>query len=132
MDVQKLKKLYYISKEIEMWEDAQKRVKDISLIPSMVITGMPYQKGKTSDKVGNMAVSLADFDTKITELKIARVKEYNDLLDYINSIEDSYIRQILYYRHVACMNWMQVARAIGGNNTSDGVRKAHDRFLKQK
>ncbi len=128
MDKEQLKQLYYLSKEIEMWEDAKKRIRDISLVPSMEITGMPFGH-KISDKVGDTATKLADFDIKIKELKIARVKEYGKLLDYIKTVDDSFIRQILYYRHIACMSWQRVAMAIGGGNTADGVRMAHDRFL---
>lgn len=130
MDKQKLNQIYYISKEIKMWEDALRRLHGNSLVPSSEITGMPFAPpGNNSDKVGNLAANLVDIKAKIEELQRKRLNEYNDMIIYINSIEDSSIRQIVYYRHFACMNWTQVARKIGGNNTPDSVRKAHDRFL---
>lgn len=55
--------------------------------------------------------------------------EYRRLIRYINSIPDSLIRQIMTYRYINAYNWIQIARHIGGNNTPDSVRMAHNRFL---
>ena len=58
------------------------------------------------------------------------VAEYDRLTQYIFSVKDSWMRQILTRRYVDGMSWVQVAARLGGGNTADGVRKAHDRFLR--
>lgn len=55
----------------------------------------------------------------------------NDVLDYIESIEDSHIRMIVTYRFIENYSWAKVAEAMGGGNTEDSVRKAFERFLEK-
>ena len=131
MDKKELNQIYYLEKEIDMWRKALNRIQSRSLVPSQEITGMPFGSG-ISDKVGNLATSEADIKDKITELQNKVFEEQYKLLKYIETIDDSLMRQIMYHRHVLCMKWNEVAMTIGGGNTEDSVRKAHDRFLEEK
>lgn len=58
-------------------------------------------------------------------------RERDEILTYIDAIEDSILRQIFMYRHLDGLSWRAVAFRTGGNNTEDGVRKLHDRFLRK-
>ena len=130
MDKKELNQIYYLEKEIDMWRKALSRIQSRSLLPSQEITGMPFGSG-ISDKVGNLAASEVDIKNKIEELQKKVYEEQYRLLKYIETIEDSLMRQIMYHRHVLCMKWNEVAMTIGGGNTEDSVRKAHDRFLEE-
>lgn len=55
--------------------------------------------------------------------------ELNRLNRFINTIDDSQMRMIFSLRYINGLNWLQIAFSIGGGNTADSVRKAHDRFL---
>ena len=75
---------------------------------------------------------------KIKRLKEKLQRRVDDLIDlvveineYIETIDDSLLRQIITLRHVNGLTWDQVAASIGGGNTADGVRMIHDRFLKR-
>lgn len=50
---------------------------------------------------------------------------------FIDEIDDSLVRQVLYYRYSKCMTWRQVAYVIGGRNTEESVRKIAERYLKK-
>lgn len=52
-----------------------------------------------------------------------------EIEEYIQSIEDSRMRRILRHRYVDNMTWQQVAVQMGGNNTADGCRMEHERYL---
>ena len=52
-----------------------------------------------------------------------------DVERFINGINDSFIRRIIYYRFVEHQPWNRVADKIGGGNTEDGVKKAFYRFM---
>ena len=74
---------------------------------------------------------------KIKRLKEKLQRRVDDLIDlvveineYIETIDDSLIRQIITLRYVNGLTWDQVAARIGGGNTADSLRKMHDRFLK--
>ena len=51
--------------------------------------------------------------------------------EWIDSIEDSRIRRIFSMRYLEGMSWQQIANQIGGGNTADTCRMAHNRFLKK-
>ena len=73
-----------------------------------------------------------DIKDKIEELQKKAIEQQGKLIGYIQTIDDSLMRQIMYHRHVLCMKWNEVAMTIGGGNTEDSVRKAHDRFLEER
>lgn len=53
----------------------------------------------------------------------------NDVLDFIESIDDSHMRMIITYRIIENYSWGQVADAMGGGNTEDSVKKSFYRFM---
>lgn len=113
-----------------MWQKELERLQCKSLIKGQEITGLPFGNGGNTDKVGNMAVDMADIETiirgKLAEIQMQRKK----IIEYIDGIEDSLLRQIVFLRNVSCMNWNQVAREV--NNSPDCVRKIYDRhFIKK-
>lgn len=59
------------------------------------------------------------------------LKVTNDVLDFIESIEDSHMRMIITYRFIENYSWNKVADAIGGENTEDSVRMAFNRFMEK-
>lgn len=129
MTKKELSQIYYLNRELVMWQRELEKVQCESLVKCQEITDMPRGSG-ISDVVGNRVVSIDNIEVIITgkllEIQIQRGR----IMTYINSIEDSLLRQILFYRHVSCMKWNQVAMAIGGDNTGDCIRKMHDRYLK--
>ena len=56
------------------------------------------------------------------------LKARNEILDFINSVDDSFMRMVITYRVIEGYSWAKVAMKIGGGNTSDGVRMAFKRF----
>ena len=74
---------------------------------------------------------------KIKRLKEKLQRRVDDLIDlvaeineYIETIDDSLLRQIITLRHVNGLTWDQVAASIGGGNTAENVRQAYSRFFK--
>lgn len=67
---------------------------------------------------------------KLIELKSEQlVCEYNRLNRYIQSVDDSLIRQILELRFIEGLSWNNVADGVGGNNTEDSVKQACHRYI---
>lgn len=128
MTREELKQIYYINKEIKMWQNELDRLECKSLVKGQEITDMPLGSG-TSDKVADLAIEKADIEAiikgKLAEIQIQRKR----IIEYIDSIDDSLLRQIMFYRNVSCMTWNQVACEIGGRNTGESVRKLYDRYF---
>ena len=127
MTKQELSQLYYLNREIEIEKRRLEELESAATSMTTKITGLPHVSG-TSRKVENYAILIAE-QRELVELKVKQsIIEYNRLNRYINSIDDSFIRQILSLRYVNRLSWNQIAHHIGGN-TADSVRKTHDRFL---
>lgn len=131
MTKKELSQLYWLNREIEQ---DKKRLAELETSATNCtageITGMPHGSG-CMDKLGNYVAEIADLKALI-ELNIQKCwYELNRLNRYIQGVEDSFMRQVLTYRYVNGSSWDQVAFNIGGRNTGDGVRKAHNRFLEK-
>lgn len=128
MTKEELKQIYYINKEIKMWQKELEQLQCRSLVKGQEITDMPFDGG-TSDKVGDMAVEMADIESiirgKLAEVQMQRKR----IIGYINGIDDSLLRQIMFLRNVSCMNWNQVARELG--NTENCVKQIYSRHFRE-
>lgn len=130
MTKKELNQLHYLNREIKMLNLRLKELRNSSVVKGQEITGMPCGSGK-SDNAADMAVNIVELE-RLIELKREQCEiELVRLTRYINSIKDSYIRQILTYRYIYSYTWNRIAYEIGGNNAPDGIRKTHDRFLKK-
>lgn len=130
MTAEELNQIYYLNKEIKMWKRELIRSQSRSLIGGKGMDGMP-RGGGLSDPVADRAIEEERIrqliDGKLAEIQIQRGR----IIEYIATVQDSFMRQIIYYRHIGLMSWRQVALHIGGGNTEEGVKKAHQRFIKK-
>lgn len=67
---------------------------------------------------------------KIIQEKRNRIwRERERLEEWIAAIPDSMKRKVFTLRFVQGLTWVQVAMAVGGGNTEDGVRKMAKRYV---
>lgn len=128
MTKKQLHQIYYLKREISMWEKELKEADSKSYINGQEISDMPRGSG-TSDKVANRAVDIAEYELEIKKAINRCIKEKIIVMKYINGIDDSMMRMIMFLRHVSLLPWNVVADEVGGDNTEDSVRMAHDRFI---
>lgn len=127
MTAKELSQLYYLNKEIEQDKYRLAELEAAATNISVKVTGLPHVSG-----IGNktaLAVEIADLK-EIIEIKNRQcIIEYNRLMRYVNSIDDSLMRQIVTLRHINGLSWRQVALHVGGGNTEISVRVAYKRFV---
>lgn len=128
MTKSELSQLFYLNREIEREQERLASLEEAATDTSVKISGMPFVGGM-SDKTA-IAAEIADAKAIIKAKQIAAVAEYNRLIRYINSVNDSFIRQILGLRYIDGKSWQGIANEIGGN-TADSIRMAHNRFLRK-
>jgi len=128
LNKKELSQLYWLNREIE---EQQRRLAELETLATSCtsrITGMPRSHG-VIDKLSKYAAEIADL-RELIDLNIRKCFfELNRLNRFISTVDDSLIRQILSLRYVNGLTWRQIAFSVGGGNTEDSVRKAHDRFL---
>ena len=142
MTKKELSQLYHLNREIEQQKDelARLELKSKNYILHDTVKGSSAEFPYTQHTIGLYGV-VDDVKTRAYSDEIADLKqlirlniekcmiERNRLERYIVTVDDSLVRQILRLRYINGLTWVAVAMHIGGGNTEDGVRKAHDRFL---
>ena len=124
-----LEQIYYLNRELKMWETELERVRCKSLVGSP-LPGNSHGSG-VSDKVADRAERIIELENRIIAKRDEIQRLRDEAVEYIYSIPDSLTRQIIYYRCVSLMSWRKVAYEVGGNNTPDGVRMIYNRFMEQ-
>ena len=130
MTRKELSQIYYINREILMWKEELEKLRHEADMKSKNMDGMP-RSGDISDTTGNAAVKIVDVEMviigKLKEIQIQRA----EIMRFMESIESSYMRQVVYYRHVLLMNWQDIAEAMGGDCNRKSVQMMHSRWLKK-
>ena len=134
MTRQKLKQLRHLKREIELLEE------QILNLEAGIVTDKV--KGSLSHHPWiETTFHITGFDQdelgrKMSRLKRKMQRRVDDLMDLrteilevVEGIDDSLLRQVIILRHVNWLTWEQVAREVGGGNTADGVRMLHDRYF---
>ena len=137
MTKQQLKQLKYLKSEIKVLRE---QIDNISAgIVSDVVEGSESEFPYVKRRFTITGINYEGHQKKAKRLKKRLQRRIDDLMDlleeinrYVESIDDSLLRQIIYLRHVNGLTWDQVAASIGGGNTGESVRKMHDRFLEGK
>lgn len=124
-----------LRRRIEKIKDRLKKIEKETVIDS--VTGT--RKDGTFGSIRIEGYPYADYNKRSMKLRLYMAqleKAEAELLEmtgeverFINSIEDSHIRQIVRYRVVDGMTWREVAKNIGGRNNEENVKKAFHRFL---
>ena len=129
MTKQDLSQLYYLRREIARDEDRLAELEAaLDGLGAARVTGMPAG-APDADRTGLQVARILEL-RQIINAKLARARaEEVYLAGYIAGVQDSLIRQILTARYLDGKSWAGVAAAVGGMNTPDSVRKAHERWL---
>ncbi|MEG1011026.1 MAG: hypothetical protein RSD27_11030 [Ruthenibacterium sp.] len=122
-----LSQLWYLNREIGQEQERREQLRAAATGTGAQLSGLPGG-GALSDKTA-IAAQIADIDAMIAAKVQRYAAEYIRLSRYIATVEDSLTRQILTLRYVDGLSWTAVAAHIGGGNTADSVRMAHNRFL---
>ena len=127
-----LEKVYYLKRELKMWEKRyEELIADMSQ-DTVAPDGMPYSlTNKISSPTESKAIQIADHAElirgKAAEIRLA----IREVEAFIVGIEDPFIRQIVTWRCVYCMAWNDVAEKIGQSATPESVRKTYCRFVEK-
>lgn len=129
MTKKELSQLYWLNREIAEEKRKLAELEVAAAGSTAKITGLPHVTG-AHDKIGDLAILIAE-QRDLIDLKVRQsVIEYNRLNRYINGIEDAQMRMILSMRYVNGLSWQQVAFSIGESDESYPRRK-HNEFLRK-
>ena len=109
-----LSQLYYLSREIERDKRRLKELEALAEGTTQHLTGMPIAPG-FGDKTARYAIEIMELK-EIIECNMRRCMiEYNRLIRFISSVEDSQMRQILTLRYWKKGKVVRFVRFVCGN-----------------
>ena len=128
-----LEKVYYLKRELRMWEERLKELYEDKAQDTIAPDGMPHSvTNNVGSPTESKAIQIADhidlIKGKQAEIRVA----IREVEAFIVGIEDPLIRQIVELRCAHCMTWEEVAERIGRNSTADNTRLIYHRFIKTK
>jgi len=126
----RLDQLRHLNKEIEILQEQIRKVETVVVTDVVVGSDVEYPylahnitiAGIESTKAQKLKRRLA---RRIKQLAAAR----EEMLEYISTVKDSEMRQILILRYIDGFTWPQVARRMGRQGDGSTERKKHDRYL---
>ena len=130
MDKGELSQVYWLEKEIEIWEEELRRRKERSKTKSPAKFVEGGKDGEHKNLTEDDVVTNIEIDAMIRRKQTDLERQRDKILEYIIGIEDSQMRLIVYWRCVKLCPWRVVAKKVGGANTEEGVRQAFHRHFK--
>ncbi len=131
-----LSQLRAMKKEIELLQESLKDIKP-EYVSDMVIGSskhFPY----TAHPIKIEGIDVESYNAKRQRLIRQIRRRMDELLDavlqaeaFIETVEDSLVRQIITLRYVRACTWEEVAAKMGGGNSTSAVRMQHDRYFKK-
>lgn len=128
MKRKELQSLYYIQREIEMWEA---ELEAIGYMTSSRQSGAPGGNGIPGKPTEHAAEKYEKIKAIVRKLHGDAVEVRAGIYRHIAELDDSLMRQIVMHRCISLESWEDVARAVGGNNTADSVRKRFERAYEE-
>ena len=127
MTFQELYQLKNLKQEITEQQQRLDKLRDKATSTRNRSESVP--SGGDPDKTGRIVVEIAMAESVIKKELSEYWRMYVELETYINNIPDSFTRRIFRMRFIDGLTWGKIAMTIGGNQTSDSVRKICKRFL---
>lgn len=125
-----LEKVYYLKKELKMWERRlDELIADVSQ-DTPAADGMPFANTNNITRPTELkAIAIADHVEMIRKHKQKIAAAIREAESFIVTIEDPLIRQIVKLRCVDCMKWRDVADELDPGTTAECARQMYHRFV---
>lgn len=128
MTLQELSHHFKLRERLERDTELLKFLEAAACPGAQVLTGMPHAPG-VRDKVGDLAVEIADLKERIRYLENEIEVEEQEVTRFITSIPDEQLRIIFRLRFLRGLTWGEVAAVVGGRNTEEAVKSSAYRYL---
>lgn len=128
MTRKELSQVYFLKRELKMWEQKLEDLKSKSLISSKAPDGMPFQNtGAITDTTFDYISQIMELQSDIDVFRLRIEVVIQKIEQHIMTLDDSLLRQIIEYRCCQCKTWAQTAALIGAGTTEDSIKKYFNR-----
>lgn len=128
MTLGELSQHFRLLEQLDKAKEIAQNLRSAAIPGAQVLTGMPHAPG-VRDRVGDLAVEIADMEDKIKALEAEIAENGKKVEEFIATIENDQTRTIFRLRFLRCLAWKEVAAVLGGRNTEAGVRMMCYRYM---
>ena len=118
MTEREIKQAFYLSREILNGE------KELLALKNTI--RLKCGKLSSDDEIIQLAKQVNQLEERIE--KCVGLRE--DIKNFVEGIDDDFLRQIIKCRYIDCMSWRDTAQITGGYNSGNGLREMVQRYFK--
>lgn len=128
MTRKELSQVYFLNKELRMWEEKLEQLRNKSMTGTKKITGMPFTNTNEVHDINFEHISeIIELQAEIDHFRIKIESKISEIERYVMTLDDSLLRQIIEYRCCQLKTWRDVSALIGYGTTEDSVKKYFNR-----
>ena len=130
MTLQDLNRYLALQKQLDSARESLLDLQDAAVPGAQVLTGMPHAPG-VKDKVGNLAIMIADTKTEIERMEQELVVMEADVDAFIRTIPNVELRNIFRFRFLLRLSWEDIAEMCRWRYTETALRKRVITYLER-
>ena len=130
MTLQDLNRYLALQKQLDSARESLLDLQDAAVPGAQVLTGMPHAPG-VKDKVGNLAIMIADTKTEIERMEQELAETEADVDAFIRTIPNVELRNIFRFRFLLRLTWEDIAEMCRWRYTETALRKRVITYLER-
>ena len=121
MDLETLNKNIQLHERLDRAYEMAESLRQRAGLQAVSMDGMPHGSD-VSDRVGSIAIAVADLMARIQTLEDLVEAGDNEVREFANSLEDERVQMAVQMRFIACMTWTQTSDALCLNSEDSAKR----------
>ena len=122
MDLQTLNQNIRLHDRLDRAYEMLESLREKADIQATNMDGMPHGTD-VSDKVGNIAIAIADLESRIDALEDLIAENDEKIRAFANMMQDERIQMAIQMRFISGFTWSATAELLGPKFTEDSVKK---------
>lgn len=118
-----------LREKIEKTQETLDSIRAAAQLGAVKLTGMPHAPG-VKDKVGDLAVEIADLSTSLDQLNAELIRQELQIEAFISCIEDDQTRIIFRLRFLRGLSWKEVSQILGRYTTEKSVSELCYKYMR--
>ena len=128
MTLQELNSFLTLHRQLNSARESLLDLQDAAVPGAQVLTGMPHAPG-VKDKVGNLAIMIADTKTEIERMERELEEMQKDVEAFIQTIPDVELRNIFRFRFLHQLTWEDISEVCRWRYTETALRKRVQTYM---
>ena len=122
MDLQELNENIRLHERLDRAYEMLESMREKADLQAPKMDGMPHGTD-VSDKVGNIAIAIADLESRIDALEDMIAENDEKIRAFANTLEDERLQMAVQHRFISGFTWGVTAELMGPRYTENGVKQ---------